>query len=112
LPPRSGLERSDFVHWPAATLCAALGHVRSLGQTGSHSFCAVDHLRPDQPFSSGLLSKFLPAARPWRQAVSQGYRVKASKRSMGLFGPAEQRWRIFTDYPADGAGLCIGSKGA
>jgi hypothetical protein len=31
LLPRSGLERSDFVHWHKASVCAVQGHVRSWG---------------------------------------------------------------------------------
>ena len=36
LLPRSGLERSDFVRWPIASVSAVQRHVWSWGKTGSN----------------------------------------------------------------------------
>ena len=85
LPPRSGLERSDFVPWHIATYCTAIRLRSQTGNTGHGWTCglpgpiAIDTREPPvgalkkgllRPrLSAIIMSSRLPASHPDRRAV-------------------------------------------
>src|SRR4030081_1443085 len=61
LLPRSGLERSDFVHWRLSDMAFVLDDVRSWGRSGNYLlFPSISHFDPDAP---GGVSAISAAAR-------------------------------------------------
>jgi hypothetical protein len=49
LLPRSGLERSDFVHWHETDMLTAVRDVRSQGQSGKHMLALSSSQFDPQP---------------------------------------------------------------